>query len=160
MAGRAIFRSSFSARTRTSTTSPGGSAPSRFSPSRSTPTACSKSSPSAFGQRPGNKHPSAGAAPDVARARGEQRHCLGEVLLEMRRLLVRLEGLLVGVDLVQHDLRAIVRIDQHVELLAAGLLARVLRVLQQLLHEAVDVLRLDADLYFEHETHFSPRWRG
>src|SRR5216684_3206992 len=168
MAGRAIFRSSFSARTRTSTTSPGGSAPSRFSPSRSMPIACSKSSPSAFGQKPRNKPvlvgelsgPSAGAAPDVARARGEQRHRLGEVLLEMRRLLVRLEGLLVGVDLVQHDLRAIVRIDQHVELLAAGLLARVLRVFQQLLHEAVDVLRLDADLYFEHETHFSPRWRG
>src|SRR5207302_4915440 len=72
--------------------------------------------------------PSAGAAPDVARARGEQRHRLREVLLEMHRLLMRLEGLLVGVDLVQHDLRAIVRIDQHVELLAAGLLARVLRV--------------------------------
>ena len=72
----------------------------------------------------------------------------------MHRLLMGFERLLVGVDLVQHDLRAVVRIDQHVELLAAGLLARVLRVFQHLLHEAVDVLRLDAQLYFEHETHF------
>jgi len=53
--GRAILRPSFSVRTRTSTTSPEGSAPSRFSPSRSMPIACSESSPSAFGQRPRNE---------------------------------------------------------------------------------------------------------
>jgi len=45
----------------------------------------------------------------------------------------------------------IVRIDQDVELLAAGLLARLARILERHLHPALDAFRLDADIHHEYE---------
>jgi len=68
-----------------------GSAPSRFSPSRSMPTACSKSSPA-----PSAKNQEINIHQPARRRRGARARRaaapLGEVLLEMRRLLVRLEA--------------------------------------------------------------------
>src|SRR5436190_19143590 len=75
----------------------------------------------------------------------------------MRRLLMRLEGAFVVVDLVQHDLRLILRIGQHVELPAARLLARLARVVERELHEALDVFGLDADVHDQDE-HGSLLW--
>src|SRR5205085_10758556 len=89
--------------------------------------------------------------PDLALSRSEQRNCLGGVFLEVRRLLVRLEGRFVLVDLVQHDLRLVVRIDEHFELPAAGFLARLARVFVELAHERIDVVGSDPDIDLQDE---------
>src|SRR5437867_915174 len=64
---------------------------------------------------------------------------------------VRLEGFLVVVDLVQHDLGLVFRVNEHIELLAARLFARLARVVQRHLDPALDVFRLDADIHHEYE---------
>src|SRR6185436_4928582 len=88
--------------------------------------------------------------PELPLARREQGHGLGEVFLERRAGLVRLEGLLVVVDLEQHQLGLVLGVHQHVELPAAGLAARGFGVLDHLFHERIQVLGLDPDIDLQH----------
>jgi CDGSH-type Zn-finger protein len=80
------------------------------------------------------------ALPEMpARARREG-YRLGDVLLEVRGLLMCVERLVVRVHFVEHHPRPVFRVRQHVELPSAGFIAGIRRVLERL--QARDLLVL------------------
>ena len=87
-----------------------------------------------------------GDSPEMSLAFGQQGYRLGDVTLEVRALLMRLEGVLIVVDFVKHDPSRILRIDQDVELTAAGLGPRFCRILQSSRYEGVDLPRLNREM--------------